>query len=260
MRRCWSQGSALPQAKRFLAWTRAGRAAGHGVSEQAVEGIVLGSGAEDLSPSRTPCAGSPVAAQGSASAFIRRQALTRCQAARTGRLWMAAACPSPLLAQSPPPYTGLSMPLSATDACRLRLGRSRLAIPWGTARPHRGACPGRRRAGSPAVPIDTIGAYARGFREFAEAYEALGFEEIHRDAIPFLPRRPAWCWMSAPAAAATPPGSPAAAGRWSPPSPPRPCGRRRGACTPIPPSAGWTTGCRRWPRCTASASASTWSG
>ncbi|MGG5821606.1 methyltransferase domain-containing protein [Falsiroseomonas sp. HW251] len=37
---------------------------------------------------------------------------------------------------------------------------------------------------------DTIAAYVRGFREFADAYEAFGFEEIHRDAIPFLPRTP----------------------------------------------------------------------
>jgi SAM-dependent methyltransferase len=37
---------------------------------------------------------------------------------------------------------------------------------------------------------DTVGAYNRGFREFAETYEALGFEEIHRDAIPFLPASP----------------------------------------------------------------------
>ncbi len=38
--------------------------------------------------------------------------------------------------------------------------------------------------------FDTVGAYNRGFRESAEAYEALGFEEIHRDAIPFLPAVP----------------------------------------------------------------------
>jgi SAM-dependent methyltransferase len=37
---------------------------------------------------------------------------------------------------------------------------------------------------------DTIGAYNRGFREFADTYESLGFAEIHRDALPFLPRRP----------------------------------------------------------------------
>jgi SAM-dependent methyltransferase len=37
---------------------------------------------------------------------------------------------------------------------------------------------------------DTVGAYNRGFREFAETYEALGFDEIHRDAIPFLPAMP----------------------------------------------------------------------
>ncbi|WP_237216703.1 methyltransferase domain-containing protein [Falsiroseomonas oryziterrae] len=37
---------------------------------------------------------------------------------------------------------------------------------------------------------ETIRPYDRGFREFAEAYEALGFEEIHRDALPFLPAAP----------------------------------------------------------------------
>lgn len=40
------------------------------------------------------------------------------------------------------------------------------------------------------APRDTIGAYNRGFREFAETYEAFGFEDVHRDAIPFLPRVP----------------------------------------------------------------------
>ncbi|MGG5809039.1 methyltransferase [Falsiroseomonas sp. CW058] len=37
---------------------------------------------------------------------------------------------------------------------------------------------------------DTIGAYDRGFREFTAAYEAFGFEEIHRGAMPFLPKPP----------------------------------------------------------------------
>jgi SAM-dependent methyltransferase len=37
---------------------------------------------------------------------------------------------------------------------------------------------------------DTVGPYHRGFREFTEAYEAFGFEEIHRDALPFLPASP----------------------------------------------------------------------
>jgi SAM-dependent methyltransferase len=34
---------------------------------------------------------------------------------------------------------------------------------------------------------DTVTPYNRGFREFTEAYEAFGFEDIHRDAMPFLP-------------------------------------------------------------------------
>src|ERR1039457_5208365 len=34
---------------------------------------------------------------------------------------------------------------------------------------------------------DTISPYNHGFREFADAYEAFGFSDIHRDAIPFLP-------------------------------------------------------------------------
>lgn len=38
------------------------------------------------------------------------------------------------------------------------------------------------------MTTDTIGPYDRGFREFTEAYEAFGFAEIHRDAVPFLPR------------------------------------------------------------------------
>jgi SAM-dependent methyltransferase len=37
---------------------------------------------------------------------------------------------------------------------------------------------------------DTVAPYHRGFREFTEAYEAFGFEEIHRDAMPFLPTAP----------------------------------------------------------------------
>ncbi|MGG5885652.1 class I SAM-dependent methyltransferase [Falsiroseomonas sp. HC035] len=37
---------------------------------------------------------------------------------------------------------------------------------------------------------DTVAPYHRGFREFTEAYEAFGFEEIHRDALPFLPGKP----------------------------------------------------------------------
>ncbi|WP_270937874.1 methyltransferase domain-containing protein [Falsiroseomonas oryzae] len=39
---------------------------------------------------------------------------------------------------------------------------------------------------------DTVGAYNRGFREFAEAYEAFGFEDVHRDALPFLPATPGY--------------------------------------------------------------------
>lgn len=37
---------------------------------------------------------------------------------------------------------------------------------------------------------DTISPYHRGFREFAEAYDAFGFEDIHAGAIPFLPPCP----------------------------------------------------------------------
>ncbi|MCX8133032.1 MAG: methyltransferase domain-containing protein [Roseococcus sp.] len=37
---------------------------------------------------------------------------------------------------------------------------------------------------------DTVGPYQRGFREFTEAYEAFGFDEIHADVLPFLPARP----------------------------------------------------------------------
>lgn len=39
---------------------------------------------------------------------------------------------------------------------------------------------------------DTVGPYNRGFREFAETYEAFGFEDLHRDAIPFLPAKPGY--------------------------------------------------------------------
>ena len=37
---------------------------------------------------------------------------------------------------------------------------------------------------------DTVTPYHRGFREFTEAYEAFGFEEIHAGAMPFLPATP----------------------------------------------------------------------
>ena len=37
---------------------------------------------------------------------------------------------------------------------------------------------------------DTVTPYHRGFREFAEAYEAFGFEQIHAGALPFLPAQP----------------------------------------------------------------------
>ena len=37
---------------------------------------------------------------------------------------------------------------------------------------------------------DTVTPYHRGFREFTEAYEAFGFEEIHAGAIPFLRAAP----------------------------------------------------------------------
>ena len=37
---------------------------------------------------------------------------------------------------------------------------------------------------------DTVTPYNRGFREFTEAYEAFGFSDIHRGAIPFLPTTP----------------------------------------------------------------------
>jgi len=37
---------------------------------------------------------------------------------------------------------------------------------------------------------DTVGPYHRGFREFTAAYEAFSFEEIHRDAVPYLPTTP----------------------------------------------------------------------
>ena len=37
---------------------------------------------------------------------------------------------------------------------------------------------------------DTITPYNRGFREFSAAYEAFGFEDIHRGSIPYLPKAP----------------------------------------------------------------------
>lgn len=37
---------------------------------------------------------------------------------------------------------------------------------------------------------DTITPYHRGFREFAETYEAFGFEDIHADSVPFLASTP----------------------------------------------------------------------
>lgn len=37
---------------------------------------------------------------------------------------------------------------------------------------------------------DTVGPYHRGFREFTEAYEAFGFEDIHPDVLAFLPLTP----------------------------------------------------------------------
>ena len=37
---------------------------------------------------------------------------------------------------------------------------------------------------------DTISPYNRGFREFTAAYEAFGSDEIHADALPFLPSTP----------------------------------------------------------------------
>jgi SAM-dependent methyltransferase len=37
---------------------------------------------------------------------------------------------------------------------------------------------------------DTVTPYHRGFREFTEAYETFGFEEIHAGALPFLPASP----------------------------------------------------------------------
>jgi SAM-dependent methyltransferase len=36
---------------------------------------------------------------------------------------------------------------------------------------------------------DTVTPYHRGFREFSAAYEAFGFAEIHRGALPFIPAR-----------------------------------------------------------------------
>jgi SAM-dependent methyltransferase len=40
------------------------------------------------------------------------------------------------------------------------------------------------------VTRDTVWRYNQGFSEFSAAFEALGFAEIHRGAIPFLPERP----------------------------------------------------------------------
>ncbi len=37
---------------------------------------------------------------------------------------------------------------------------------------------------------DTVTPYHLGFREFAQAFEAYGFEEIHQGAMPFLPAQP----------------------------------------------------------------------
>jgi SAM-dependent methyltransferase len=37
---------------------------------------------------------------------------------------------------------------------------------------------------------DTVTPYHRGFREFAEAYDAFGFEDIHAGALPFIPPTP----------------------------------------------------------------------
>ncbi len=37
---------------------------------------------------------------------------------------------------------------------------------------------------------DTVAPYHKGFREFAEAYEAFGFEDIHSGALPFIPGKP----------------------------------------------------------------------
>jgi len=37
---------------------------------------------------------------------------------------------------------------------------------------------------------DTVTPYHRGFQEFTEAYEAFGFDDIHRDALPFIPKAP----------------------------------------------------------------------
>jgi SAM-dependent methyltransferase len=40
------------------------------------------------------------------------------------------------------------------------------------------------------VSWDTVAPYHLGFREFSQAFEAYGFEEIHKGAIPFLPTQP----------------------------------------------------------------------
>jgi len=37
---------------------------------------------------------------------------------------------------------------------------------------------------------DTVTPYHRGFREFAETYEAFGFDDVHRDAMAFIPATP----------------------------------------------------------------------
>ncbi len=37
---------------------------------------------------------------------------------------------------------------------------------------------------------ETVAPYHRGFREYSQAFEALGFEDIHKGALPFLPAAP----------------------------------------------------------------------
>ncbi len=37
---------------------------------------------------------------------------------------------------------------------------------------------------------DTVSPYHRGFRAFAEAYDAFGFADIHTGAMPFIPETP----------------------------------------------------------------------
>jgi SAM-dependent methyltransferase len=46
------------------------------------------------------------------------------------------------------------------------------------------------RPRTPSLGWDTVTPYHRGFREFAEGYEAFGFEQIHAGALPFLPATP----------------------------------------------------------------------